>query len=128
MDKRIEPPIACTLQGGNYQERLAWIAGLTRDGLRSHSRTDLVLDLRYAAEVAGRVREMVRKEEECCAFLVFELAEADGEVRLTITAPQKAREVTDGLFEQFVPSPVSSRSSVAVPRGETCCGDDSGWR
>jgi hypothetical protein len=110
MEKRIEPPIACTLQGGSYQERLVWIAELTRNGLRSHSRTDLVLDLRYAAEVAARVREMVRKEEECCAFLAFELAEADGEVRLTITAPEKAREVADGLFEQFVPSRVSSRT------------------
>jgi hypothetical protein len=128
MDKGTEPPIACTLQGGSYQERLDWIAELARDGLHSHNRTDLVLELRFAAEVVARVREMVRKEEACCAFLAFELGEADGEVRLTITAPEKARDVADGLFEQFVPSPVSSRSSVAVPPGETCCGDDSGCR
>jgi hypothetical protein len=31
MDKGTEPPIAWTLQGGGYQERLAWIAELTRD-------------------------------------------------------------------------------------------------
>lgn len=123
MDKHIEPPIACTLQGGSYQERLAWIAELARDGLRSHSRRDLVLDLRYAAEVTARVREMVRKEEECCAFLTFELTEADDEVRVTITAPERAREVADGLFEQFVPSSVSSPRSSAPPTG-TCCGDD----
>lgn len=127
MEKGTEPPIACTLQGGSYQERLAWIAELARDGLRSHSRRDLVLHLRYTAEVAGRVREMVRKEEECCAFLAFELTEAADEVRLTITAPERAREVADGLFEQFVPTPVSSRRSAAPPVG-TGYGDDNGCR
>ena len=128
MDKASEPPIACTLQGGSYHERLAWIAELARDGLRDHSRTDLVLDLTYAAEVAGRVREMIRKEEECCAFLSFELTETNDEVRLTITAPENAREVADGLFEQFVPSLLSSRRSMAVPPAGTCCDDDSGCR
>lgn len=128
MDKGPEPPIACTLQGGSYQERLASIAELARDGLRRYSREDLVLDLRYAAEVAGRVREMVRKEEECCAFLAFELTEGEDEVRLTITAPEKAREVADGLFEQFVPSPVPSRSAVVVPAAGACCDDDCGSR
>jgi hypothetical protein len=125
MDKGTEPPIACTLQGGTYQERLAWIAELARDGLRGHSRKDLVLHLWYAAEVAGRVREMVRKEEECCPFLAFDLTEGEDEVRLTITAPEKAREVADGLFEQFVPSPVSSTSAVVVPAGGACCDDAS---
>src|SRR3954471_23709794 len=104
MDTRNEPPVACTLEGGSYQDRLAWIAALTRDGLRSFSRTDLVLELRYRAEVAARVREMVRKEEECCAFLAFELAEADGDIRLNITAPEKARDAADALFKPFVPS------------------------
>ena len=122
MNQHDEPPIACTLQGGSYQERLAWIADLARDGLRSHARQDLMLDLRYAQEVAARVQEMVRKEEECCAFLTFVLTEADDEVRLTITAPERAREVADGLFEQFVPLPVSSRRSSEPPTG-TCCGE-----
>jgi hypothetical protein len=96
-------PIACTLQAGSYQERLAWIAALARDGLRGVSREDLRLELRYAPEVASRVREMVGKEQECCGFLSFELTETDEEVRLTITAPEQARDVADTLFEQFVP-------------------------
>jgi hypothetical protein len=123
MDNRTELPIACTLQGRNYQERLAWIAALARDGLRSHARKDLMLDLKYAPEVAARVREMVRREEECCAFLAFELTEASGEVGLTITAPQHAREAADVLFEQFVPSSLPPSSPAAKGSG-TCCGDD----
>jgi hypothetical protein len=80
MDGRDGLPIACTLQAGSYQERLEWIAALARDGLRDVSRDDLRLELRFTPDVAARVREM----------------------RLTITAPERAREVADTLFEQFV--------------------------
>jgi hypothetical protein len=104
MKNRGESPIACTLQGGSYQERLAWIAELARDGLRGVRREDLRLELTYAADVAGRVREMVNKEQRCCGFFDFELIDRGADVRLTITAPERAREVADALFEQFVPS------------------------
>ena len=81
------PPIACTLTAGNFNDRIAWISELTHDGLRSHEQRGLVLDLRYAPEAAERVREMVSKEQECCAFLTFEMHENHDEIRLTITAP-----------------------------------------
>jgi hypothetical protein len=102
MDARDGLPIACTLQPGRYQERLAWIAALARDGLREVSREDLRLELRYAPDVAARVREMVGMEQECCGFLRFELAETDDDMRLTITAPERARDAADALFEPFV--------------------------
>jgi hypothetical protein len=104
MDDRGEAPIACTLQAGNHQERLAWIAELARDGLLGVSRDDLRLELQYARSVAERVREMAAKEQECCAFLTFELSETDAGVRLNITAPERAREVADALFQQFAPA------------------------
>jgi hypothetical protein len=97
-------PIACTLTSGYFKDRIAWIGELTRDALRSYERQDLILDLQYAPEAAGRVREMVRKERECCAFLTFELHEDVDEIRLTITAPEQAREAAEQLFEQFVAS------------------------
>jgi hypothetical protein len=102
MDSRGEAPIVCTLGPGDYKERLAWIADLARDGLHSSRRDDLRLELTYAPNVADRVRELVGKEQVCCAFLDFELAEFDEGVRLTITAPERARDVADALFEQFV--------------------------
>ena len=117
MSKRGEPPIACTLQGGSYQERLAWIAELAGDGLSGVTRDDLRLELRYAADVASRVREMVRKEQVCCAFLDFDLTETSGEVRLTITAPESAREIADALFEQFVPSDEPYSTALALNPG-----------
>jgi hypothetical protein len=114
MDSRDGLPIACTLQPGSYQERLAWIAALAREGLRGVSREDLRLELRYAPDVAARVREMVGKEQECCGFLTFELTETHDDVRLTITAPERARDVADTLFEPFVPAGVSPTSKAAA--------------
>lgn len=97
-------PIACTLNPGDYKTRLAWIADLTRDALRSQTRRDLQLELVYSADAAPRVREMVRKEQDCCAFLTFHLDERPDETRLTIKAPESAREAADMLFGQFLPS------------------------
>ena len=41
-----QQPIACTLTSGDLRDRLAWIAMLNRDALRSYDRTDLTLRLR----------------------------------------------------------------------------------
>ena len=95
-------PIACTLTSGEHKDRVSWIAALNRDALRGHKRRDLVLELRYAPEARARVNEMVRNEQACCGFLAFDLHEAEGEIRLAITAPEAAREAADSLFEQFL--------------------------
>lgn len=97
-------PIACTLTPGDYKARLAWIDELAHDALRTHERRDLELELVYAADAAQRVREMVQKEQERCAFLSFDLHERPGEIRLTIRVPERAREVADMLLGQFLPS------------------------
>jgi hypothetical protein len=110
------PPIACTLAPSEFKDRLAWIDTLTRDALRGHERRDLVLDLWYAPEAVERVREMVRNERACCSFLTFELRELPNEIRLTIAAPEAARETADMLFEQFVArAPASSACACAPP-------------
>ena len=108
-------PVACTLAGGDLQERIAWIATLTRDALRSYDRDDLVLHLRYAPEAASRVDEMMRKEQMCCAFLTFEMHEHPDEVRLTITAPESARALADALFEPFVSAAQAAKTTKDFP-------------
>ena len=120
-------PIACTLAPGASKDRRAWIAALNKDALRKYHRRDLVLELGYAPEARERVHEMVRNEQACCGFLAFELHETGNEIRLTVTAPEKAREAADTLFEQFVanaPAPSScacatSASVVKIPAKET---------
>ena len=116
-------PIACTLAPGAFNDRLAWIAALNQDALRSHERRDLVLELGYSPEARERVHEMLLNEQACCAFLAFELHEVGNEIRLTITAPETAREAADTLFDQFLakaPTPSScacttTASVVKVP-------------
>jgi hypothetical protein len=97
-------PIACALTPGDYKARLAWINELAADSLLSHERRDLELELVYATEAAQRVREMVRKEQDCCAFLSFELDEQPSQVRLTIKVPERARQAADTLLGQYLPA------------------------
>jgi len=94
-------PIVCTLGAASLKDRIAWIVDLNRDALRSHRRDDLRLELTYGLEAASRVRELIRREQECCAFLTFEMHEDVEGIRLTIDAPEDARDAVDTLFEQF---------------------------
>jgi hypothetical protein len=94
-------PIACALTPGDLERRVQWIRDLARDSLRDARREPLALHLTYDASAAPRVREMVRKEEACCAFLHFDLREDARGVHLSITAPEDARETANDLFAHF---------------------------
>jgi len=114
-------PIACTLTAGDYKERLGQIAELARDALRSHSRDGLVLTLRYDATAAARVRDMVRRERDCCAFLAFTCCGQGNEIVVTISAPEEAKIAAETLFEQFVtPAPRGSANAARVALGCAC--------
>jgi hypothetical protein len=116
-----ENPIACTLSVGDYRERLAQIAELARDALRSYEREGLVLRLRYAATAADRVRDMVRRERECCAFLTFKLREEGEEIVVAISAPEEARVAAEAMFDQFItPTQASIRGPARVALGCAC--------
>jgi hypothetical protein len=80
-------PIACTLAPDALVGRVEWITTLNRAFLRAHASQGTALLLTYAADAAAEVRELVRRERECCAFLTFALDEADDAVRLRIEAP-----------------------------------------
>ena len=98
-----KPPVACTLTGADFAQRTAWIRQLASDHLGAVRRTPLSLELTYAPAAAAKVRDMVRKEQVCCAFLTFELREAAEGIHLTVTAPEEAREAVDMLFDHFAP-------------------------
>lgn len=97
-------PIACTLAGAAHADRVAWIARLNQDGLRTWQRGFASLELLYTAGVRERVRELVRAESECCAFLAFAVDESADAVRLTIAVPDQARDMADELLEPFLPT------------------------
>lgn len=93
-----EPVIACTLGAGDFQARMAWIADLNRRHLKSQRREGMTLHLAY--DPAGRddVRELVRRESECCAFLSFAVAEQPDAITLTVTAPPTAAIASEEIF------------------------------
>jgi hypothetical protein len=97
-----QPPIACCLNIGEYQSRVAWIESLTRKSLRGRTRDDLVLRLFFAPEAATEVQKMIEQERICCAFLTFDIDQRKDAVCVTITAPEAAREAAHMLFGQFL--------------------------
>lgn len=101
-DESRREPIACTLGAGAYRERLASIAELNRSALKSVRREGVLLILTYDRQASGAIRELIRSEQECCAFLQFELSENEKELTLAITAPEPARDTLDALFDPFL--------------------------
>lgn len=114
------PPIACTLDVGSFKARLTWIADLNAKALTTSRRGDLALILEYRPEALADVRELVRGEQACCAFLDFRLDERGDKLVLTITAPEAARDAADMLFEQF--------EARGTPAEASTCGCTSGCK
>lgn len=97
------PAIACSLDAGDFKVRTAGIRNLANRSLRRASRTPLTLSLTYGPEALAELQDLVRKEEDCCAFLTFDLTHDAAGVYLTITAPEAAAEAADMLFDHFAP-------------------------
>lgn len=110
-----DSPIACTLAAGDFKARIAWIADLNAASLLSHRRDDLTLELTYQPQARDQVRQMVAQEQACCGFLAFDLREADDAIRLTIVAPEAAREAAETVFEPF------QAKSNSANAGCACC-------
>jgi hypothetical protein len=96
-------PIACTLTADDFAQRADWIRALASNHLLSVTRSPLTLQLTYAPAAARQIKELVRKEQACCAFLTFDIQQSEKEIRLTVTAPDEAREAADLLFAHFAP-------------------------
>jgi hypothetical protein len=124
MTSRDETPIACALGRNDYHERLAWIAQLNRDGLRSHRRDVMTLELHYSTAVRDRVHQLVKQEAECCAFLGFAVDESPDQVSVTITVPERACGIADDPLAPFQPAGSAEDEEQAArcaPGGAGCC-------
>ena len=93
-----ELPIACTLSASGLAERQEWLRRLGAESLLDGRRTGDGLALQFDATAEGRVREWIRAEQECCAFLSFGLSPANDKLRVSVTGPPGAEPVLDGLL------------------------------
>jgi hypothetical protein len=111
-DIKQQAPIACTLDANAFKARTELIRTLTSHHLRQATRTALRLHLTYAPEALADVRELVRMEQACCAFLDFDLTQDTTGVFVTITAPQAAAAAADDLFAHFAPLSFTMETSA----------------
>ena len=97
---RIEAPIACSLDGPGMADRIAEFRELFADGLVGRDRTAEGIRFRFRATAAmeSRIRDMARRENECCPFFTFNITVTGGEVLWDASAPDDARPILDNLY------------------------------
>jgi hypothetical protein len=98
-----QPPIACSLDADALRERLAEIEALGAERLIDRTREGErhVLRFRRDTETERRLEAIIAAESRCCAFLDLELTRRDGELVLTLAAPNGGEEVADELAARF---------------------------
>lgn len=104
------PEVGCRLAAADQELRLAWVKELNTAALREYRREGTRIELTYDPLAGARVREFVRREQECCPFLDFTVRQSMDAVTVVIAAPENAGEAADALFASYI-----SRSR----RGET---------
>jgi hypothetical protein len=92
--------VACLLDGKAYRTRVARIQALIDQALISRERLETSMRLRFRldADVEAHLKELVALEQECCPFLVFELARRPEEMVLTISGSESAAALLDDAF------------------------------
>ncbi|MEP6598955.1 MAG: hypothetical protein ABJB98_05840 [Actinomycetota bacterium] len=96
-------PATCTLPTAEQPLRLAEFDSLFRAALRKlerPARTRLVLTLEAVPGRAESVRDLIRRESECCSFFTFSLLERDGAVLLDVCVSAGHVDVLDAIAER----------------------------
>lgn len=105
-----QDPVACSLEAGALEQRLAAIAEIGADSLISRQAEDgrHLLCFPADAETRRRLEELIAAEAECCSFLDLSLDQEAGDLVLSIAAPRDAQALADGLAGAFAGSLISS--------------------
>jgi hypothetical protein len=91
--------IACSLTPGDYAQRLREFRRLFATSLRETRRepTRLHLSLDPAAAREDEVRDLLRREQECCSFLSFSVETSQVAIHVEAVVPDGAEECLDDL-------------------------------
>jgi hypothetical protein len=98
------PPVACDLSGtpGAFAERMAEYRRLFGRHLAGRSRTAAGISFRFRAGpgVEDWVRDLARREKECCGFFEFTVTADGREVRWDASAGdgEAARQALAGFY------------------------------
>jgi len=93
-------PVACRLDPAGQLVRREEASALMRRALVDREPTAHGVRLRFSTTggAEDEVRDLVRREQECCPFFSFTLARDGDHLLLDAEAPPEARELLDGLF------------------------------
>ena len=107
--------LGCGLDDAAREERAGDIQSLLAPVLQSVERSDngvrLVMSDRPG--LVDEVRALVAKEQQCCSFLSFDVADDAGRIVLDITGPAEAKETLDAF--------VSLGAAAVTTAGTGCC-------
>ena len=95
-------PEACTLPSADRPPRVAEFDDLFAAavlGVHRGGPTELALTLAAAPGRAELVRDLTRRETECCSFFTFRLEDGDP-LRLRVTVPPAYTDVLDALADR----------------------------
>ena len=99
------PTLACSLSQDEQAERGRQLRELARRALaaREREQSAVVLTYRPAPEVEEALRDLIRREAECCPFLDFELVPDERELSLRVSAPPGAEGMLDLIYDSSTP-------------------------
>lgn len=91
-------PFACSLEPNQYSQRLRQFEDLFA-GLREQRREPARLFFQFdAAQVSEQqIRDLLRREQECCPFFTFVVEPMDTVIDVQAEVPDGAEEWLDGL-------------------------------
>jgi hypothetical protein len=95
----VSQPIACSLSAAGQEARRDEAASLVGRSLVARETVPNGVRLRFHREAEFELRDLVRRESECCPFFGFSFAPGEGsELVLEAIAPPEARGLLDELF------------------------------
>jgi hypothetical protein len=93
------PLVACSLEAGDQQSRLAeWKQLLAQSTAREDTETGALYSFVATDELERRIRDLAAAEHACCSFLEFQVAREDDEVLMSVTAPAEAQDALRFIF------------------------------
>ena len=95
----------CSLAPEEKDERGREIRRIATAGLLARSRDAQAVRLTYrpSDSTEEALRDLIRRERECCPFLDFELRSSVDELTLEISAPPSGSAVLDAIYERSAP-------------------------
>ena len=91
-------PIACSLSADGQSARREEAAALLDRSLIAREPVADGVRLRLRRDSENELRDLVRREQECCPFFSFSFRDEGPELVLEATAPEEARALLDELF------------------------------